>query len=108
MSLPRPLLAPRRSVLPENVVRLHPEVPALTARDRARLDLVDLFRGLDPASQRVLLRQMEGTQARIRRHTPAAALVRGERGAVVWRRGAEDLWLVAPASRRLLHRRAIG
>lgn len=94
--------------LPDNVIVLHPGVPALTARDRARLDLVDLFRGLDPASQRVLLRQLERTQGRIRRHTPAAALVRGERGPVTWRRGAEDLWLTAPASRRFLHQRAMG
>jgi hypothetical protein len=108
MSLSRPLLAPRPSPLPDNVVRLHAEAPALTARDRARLDLVDLFRGLDPASQRVLLCQMEHTQARIRRHSPVAALVRGDHGAVTWRRGEEELWLVAPASRRLLHRRAIG
>ncbi|MES2639667.1 MAG: hypothetical protein V4850_09295 [Myxococcota bacterium] len=104
MSLPRPL--------PENVILLHPYrepgVPVLSERDRARLDLVELFRELDPASQHVLLRQLEGTQARIRRYTPAAALVRGERGPVTWRRGGEDLWLTAPASRRFLHQRAMG
>ncbi|MDP2315983.1 MAG: hypothetical protein Q8P41_24010 [Pseudomonadota bacterium] len=100
MPLPHPL--------PHNVVRLHPELPALTARDRARLDLVELFRGLDQASQLVLLNQLEHSQARIRRHTPAAALVRGEQGPVSWRRGSSDLWLVAPMSRRFMHQRALG
>ena len=100
MPLPRPL--------PENVVVLHPNVPALSERERARLDLVELFRGLDSASQRVILSQMESTQAHIRRYTPTAALVRGENGPVAWRRGGEDLWLIAPASRRFLHQRAMG
>ena len=100
MSPPRPL--------PENVILLHPDVPPLSARDRARLDLVELFRELDSASQRVLLGQLERTQTRIRRYTSAAAIVRGDLGPVTWRRGAESLWLTAPASRRFLHQRAMG
>ncbi|MDP2304537.1 MAG: hypothetical protein Q8P18_00750 [Pseudomonadota bacterium] len=95
-----------------SVVLLHPELhpvePLLSAQDLARLDLVELFRELDPASQRVLLGQLERTQARIRRYTPVAAIVRGERGRVTWRRGTEELWLTAPASRRFLRQQARG
>ncbi len=99
---------PLPALLPDNVVLLHAQVPALSEREQARLDLVELFRGLDPASQHVLLEQLESTQARIRRYTPVAALVRGERGPVVWRAGGRDRWLVAPASRRFLYQRAMG
>lgn len=107
MSSPRPLPLPFEG---QSVVFLHPhrhaDLPALSVRDLARLDLVELFRELDPASQCVLLEQLERTQARIRRYTPTGAIVRGERGPVTWRRGSEDLLLVAPASRRFLHQRA--
>lgn len=97
---------PRSAAALANVVVLHPEIPRLSRRDRARLELVELLRDLDPASQQVIIDQLLRTQARIRPYTPAAALVRGERGPVAWRRGEGPRWLVAPTTRRWLYLRA--
>lgn len=92
----------------DNVVVLHPELPRLSARDHARMDLIDLLVELDEASREVVVGQLLDSYARIRRHTPAARLVRGEAGLVRWRAGQGPRWLVAPASRRFLYRRAHG
>ncbi len=91
-----------------NVVVLHPDIPPLSRRDRARLEMIELLRDLDPASQRVIVDQLLQMHARIRRHTPTAALVRGDRGRVAWRQGRGPRWLVAPESRRWLYQRANG
>ncbi len=93
---------------PSNVIRLHPQLPRLTRTDHARLALIDLFRELDEDSQRVVLAQMALTQSRVRRFTPAARLVRGERGPVAWRHGQSELLLIGPASRLWLRHRAYG
>ena len=92
--------------LPSNVIRLHPQIPCLTRADHVRLDLIDLFRELDEDSQRALVAQMARTAARVRRFTPTARLIRGERGPVTWRRGRSELLLIGPASRRWLRHRA--
>lgn len=97
---------PRSAALPANVVALRPE--PLSRRDRARLDLIELLRELDPASQAVVLDQLARTQARVRPYTRAGSLLRGERGPVAWRAGVGPRWLVAPASRRALLARALG
>jgi hypothetical protein len=86
-----------------NVVPLHPH---LTARDHAHLELLELLRELDPDSQRVLLHQLERSLAIARPRSPAAKLLRGDRGPVSWRRGEGPQWLVAPMSRRWVRQRA--
>ena len=86
-----------------NVVPLR---PWLNVRDQARLELIELLRDLDADSQRVLLAQLGRSQALMRQVSPTAALLRGERGPVTWRRGAGPRWLVAPLSRRWLRQRA--
>jgi hypothetical protein len=97
---------PQPMQLPSNVVILHPQLPRLSPRERARLELIDLFQELDEDSQRVLVAQLALTHARLRTRTPAAALVRGERGPVEWRRGEGERVLVGPESRRWLYQRA--
>jgi hypothetical protein len=94
------------AALPANVVVLHPDIPRLSRQDRARLDMIDLLRDLDADSQRVVVDQLLASHARVRRYTPAGALLRGERGPVAWRAGAGPRWLVAPSSRRWLYQRA--
>ena len=98
----------RRFPESDNVVLLHPRLPALSARDRARMEMLDLLLGLDEASREVVIGQLLRTHARLRRHTPVGRLVRGEAGPVAWRAGAGPRWLVAPESRRFLRRRANG
>lgn len=92
----------------DNVVLLHPDLPHLSARDRARMEMIDLLLGLDEASREVVVGQLLSTHARIRRHTPVGRIVRGEAGPVAWRAGEGPRWLVAPASRRFLYQRAHG
>lgn len=91
-----------------NVVPLHADEPFLTARERARLDLLELLQELDPASQKVVLDQLAAGQRVLRRYGPTGRLVRGERGPVAWRAGHGTRWLVAPGGRRYLALRANG
>ena len=86
-----------------NVYPLHPEIPLLSPRQRAELDLLELLRDLDPDSQRVLVDQLDRSLQLVRPTSRTARLL--ERP-VAWRHGHGVLWLIAPTSRRYLYQQA--
>lgn len=89
-----------------NVVRIHPEIPHLSPRANQHLAMIDLLRELDPDSQQVVIRHFEVQTARLRRHSEAARVIRGERGPVRWHAGRGRLRLSSPEARRWLYARA--
>ena len=86
-----------------NVYPLPPEVPLLSARERAELDMIELLRGLDPDSQRVLVEQLDRTLRAVRPYSRTARLLSRR---VAWKHRSGLLWLVAPTSRRYLYQQA--